>query len=277
MNTENALVERQPASLSFFDRIENPIEAAEKLGAWFNSSGLFGCQKEGQGVVLALSCLIERRNPLLIIKENHLVDGNLSMRADAMQAKFEAAGGTVEWVEFTIEVAKAIWTPKGKKPVTITVTRKEIDERGISKTKEGNIKTNWRQHPDAMLRARNITKAVRMLAPGIVVGTYTPDEIADGEARLGFDAEVEKVGHEPLPSGPPLAAEERTNKTDPLRKLEAICKRYPDGATKVFRKKKWISDDQTWTDISPKKLTELVTNNKVEAFESAANKLHQEA
>lgn len=50
------------------------------------------------------------------------------------------------------------------------------DDKGEYKEKE---KTNWKQSPRQMLTARVITEGVRLIAPGLIAGVYTPDEVED--------------------------------------------------------------------------------------------------
>jgi hypothetical protein len=43
----------------------------------------------------------------------------------------------------------------------------------------------WKQYPRAMLRARVISEGIRTVYPGVAVGVYTPEEIADADSSAG--------------------------------------------------------------------------------------------
>ena len=103
------------------------------------------------------------------------------MRADAMLAKFQERGGAVVWKQFDREAAVALFTVKDGQPVEISFTIEDAKLAQYVPAKPGSA---WVKTPDANLRARLISKAIRMLDPGVVAGTYTPEEIADFEPEL---------------------------------------------------------------------------------------------
>lgn len=165
-------------ALALYDRIENPLDAVERMGNFLAVSGMFGCDKKEQGQVLALACMCERKSPFEILKTYHIINGKLSMRADAMLAGFRQAGGKVTWKRFDNEAAIAVWSLDNNKDVEIGFTIDDAKRAGFIPAKPGS---GWQKNPDAMLRARCISKAMRMLAPEVVAGTYTPEEVADFE------------------------------------------------------------------------------------------------
>jgi hypothetical protein len=184
-----------------------PLKFIGLMGVAFCQSGLFGAQNVHQGHVLALACLVEKRNPLELARTYHMIEGKLSMRADAMQAEFERRGGEIQWVDFgdTGERATAKFTYKKHKNLEISFTIQEAQRARLVKPD-----SNWAKSPGPMLRARLISKAVRILAPGIVAGTYTPEELNGGlpeEAepdRVTVAAECVPV--EPVAAAAPVAA-----------------------------------------------------------------------
>ena len=184
-----------------------PLKFIAIMGQAFCQSGLFGAKNVSQGHVLALACLIEKRNPLELARTYHLIEGKLSMRADAMQAEFERRGGEIQWIDFgdTGQRAAAKFTYKKHKNLEISFTIQEAQQARLVKPD-----SNWAKNPGAMLRARLISKAVRILAPGIVAGTYTPEELSGGlpeEAepdRVTVAAECVPV--EPVATAAPVAA-----------------------------------------------------------------------
>lgn len=165
-----ALVHAGP---SIFDRIADPMAAVKEMGSFLAKSGMFGCNKEEQGQVIALTCMCERKTPIEILRTYHIIEGKLSMRADAMLAAYRGRGGKVTWKQFDETAAIGIWD-FDRIATTIGFTMEDARRAGV--VKPGSA---WMKYPDAMLRARCISKAIRMLCPEAVSGVYTPEEIHD--------------------------------------------------------------------------------------------------
>jgi hypothetical protein len=116
--------------------------------------------------------------PLDYIRTFHLIEGKPSMRADAMLAKFAERGGKYKINEFSAKRAAAVFT-KGENTLDLELTMEQALAAEWPNDSKGGIKKNWRCTPDAMLWARLVSKAVRILDPGVNSGTYTPEEMAD--------------------------------------------------------------------------------------------------
>lgn len=195
-------------AITMYDRIENPMTAVTEMGNFLAKSGMFGCEKAEQGMVLAMACMCEKKSPLEILKTYHIIAGRLAMRADAMLAGFRQAGGKVTWKKFDETAAIASWTYDNNKDIEISYTAEDARKAGYLPAKPGS---GWHKNPDAMLRARCVSKALRMLAPEVVAGTFTPEEVAD------FD--LKPVAGEVIQAQPTTAAaaEPETAKRSPGR------------------------------------------------------------
>ena len=158
-----------------YDRISDPITAIEKMGEWIASSGMLGCTKVEQGKLIAWQCAAERKTPFDFKREYHIIGGSLSMRSDAMLAGYRARGGKVLWKQSDSKAAIALWTFDGNS-CEISFTTEDAKLAGLLPAKPGS---GWAKDPSAMLRARCISKAIRMLAPEVVAGVYTPEENED--------------------------------------------------------------------------------------------------
>jgi hypothetical protein len=165
-------------TLSLFTNVSDPVGAAMQLGEAFAASGMFGCTKPAQGAILALQCLTSGLTPFEVTQTYHLLDGKLSMKADAMLGRFVAAGGKVIWVTRTSERVKARWIYRDNDR-EMEVTMQELVASGVALGKGGELKDNYKRHPRQMLTARLISEAVRLLAPDVVSGVYTPEEVSD--------------------------------------------------------------------------------------------------
>jgi len=157
---------------SAIDRIQDPIAAVEKMGTWFAKSGMFGCEKQEQGQILALAAILEKKSPIEIADTYHLVDGRLTMKSRAQLAKFRAAGGRVKWTTTDAKAATGIWSFEGN-DIEISFTMEEAKLAGLIRKGSG-----WEKTPAEMLRARCTTRAITMLAPEILFGGSIEDEVA---------------------------------------------------------------------------------------------------
>lgn len=163
MNQENAI--------TIYDRMADPLDAVDRLGQTFSKSGMFGCEKEEQGKVLALACISERQNPFALLRTFHLINGRLSMRADAMLAEYHKRGGKIQWKVSDEKRATGLWSYQENQNVEISFTIEDAQRAQLIRKD-----SCWTKFPDAMLRARCISKALRMIAPEVVAGVYLPDE-----------------------------------------------------------------------------------------------------
>ncbi len=157
-----------------------PFEQQLHLAEAFCKSGLFGIKTRDQAIALMAICEAEGMHPAKAVQEYHIIQGRPALKADAMLARFQSAGGKVRWTEMNdSRVSGEFSHPQGG-----TV---EIDWT-IDMAKRANLTKNptWTQYPRAMLRARCISEGIRTVFPGVVVGTYTPEEAED-------------AGHAPAP------------------------------------------------------------------------------
>jgi hypothetical protein len=150
-----------------------PVSDIERMATAVAKSGLFGIKSTEQGVALMLIAQAEGLHPAIAARDYHVIQGRPALKADAMMARFQAAGGKVNWKVYTDqEVTGEFSHPQGGS-VSITWTYAQATKIGLTG------KDNWRNYPRAMLRARCISEGIRTVYPGCVVGTYTPEEVED--------------------------------------------------------------------------------------------------
>ena len=87
-------------------------------------------------------------------------------------------GGKVQWVTLTDQKAEATFSHPQGGTVTLDWTLDRAKTAGLL----GN--QTWQKYPRAMLRSRLISEGVRTVAPGIVQGVYTPDELENSAPEL---------------------------------------------------------------------------------------------
>ena len=226
-------------SAEFYSRIGTSLEAVKELGSWIARSGVFNCQKDEQGNMIALECLATRKTPFDFKREFHLVNGSLTMRSDAMLAGYRTRGGKVIWKQFDSTAAIGVWKYDGNE-CEIGFTSEDAKVAGLLPAKPGS---GWQKDPSAMLRARCISKAIRMLAPEVVAGLYSPEEAADLAT----------------PSTPaPTATTRQTVNVTPfdintmLSNLEKILEPHSEAANAFLLSKNLIKEGQNFRDVSTK-------------------------
>lgn len=214
---------RAANALSVYAKIADPMAAVAQLGEQFFKSQIMRVSTPGDGTVLALTCICEGITPLEFVRTYHIIEGRPAMRADAMAAKFLAAGGVIDWHEIgeAGKPASATFT-FGRQSIPMAFSLEDA-RRMLGKTKDGQDvidkpNSNWQKDPGAMLRARLVSKAVRILAPHIVVGVYTPEELQDVAEPTGAPPQrSSRKAAPPPPADPPTPepVQQPTVETDP--------------------------------------------------------------
>ena len=78
-----------------------PFDEKVKLAEAFAKSKLFGMTDANQVLALMAVCEAEGIHPAKAVQEYHVIQGRPALKADAMLARFQNAGGKVEWKEYT--------------------------------------------------------------------------------------------------------------------------------------------------------------------------------
>lgn len=153
--------------------IQPSISELEQMANHIVKSGLFGIRKVEEAVALMLIAAAEGRHPGTVAAEYHIIQGRPALKADAILARFQSAGGRVEWSEYTDECVCGTFTHPagGSLKVDWDMTRAKAAGLGS--------KDNWKKYPRQMLRARVISDGVRGVYPAVLQGFYTPEEVQD--------------------------------------------------------------------------------------------------
>lgn len=247
----NSNLSNASTSIGIYNKITDPIQAIEKMGEMIWASGMFGCVKPEQGMVLAMQCLAEGKAPLELAKTYHIIEGKLTMRADAMLGRYLTTGGKVKWITRSDVEVRAIWSKDGN-DVEIVSSLEEFKNNGIAMSGKGGLKDNWRKFPKQMLTARNVSEAVRLLAPQIISGIYTPEEVSDFSSQ-----------DKPLPA-PKVYVEQRPAVEDPagavIARLDELLASYEPDASNYLIEKKLIKEGKTYRDLDAMTAQRVLSN-----------------
>lgn len=206
--------------LSVYERMPDPLAAVREMGAAIAKSRLFGCESVEQGIIFAWECFARRVPPLSLTETYHVIDGKLSMRADAMLARFIEQGGRHEIIERSPErAAVQLWQDGSSQ--TFSFTWEEAQQEGLQKGKNG-VKTNWStpRRRMQMLWARVVSDAVRAMAPQVCAGRYTPEDFGQVEQDREQDGPqiVDTAGEVVAQPAAPEAVKEAAGTETPGKK-----------------------------------------------------------
>ena len=153
-----------------------PFQDMQSMAESIAKSGLFGMKDTNQVLALMAVAQAEGLHPATAARDYHVIQGRPALKADAMLARFQQAGGKVDWKVYTDKEVTGIFAHPNGGSLELTWTIKQAQDIGLVKTGSG-----WQKYPRAMLRSRCISEGIRTVYPGCVVGTYTPEEVEEFE------------------------------------------------------------------------------------------------
>lgn len=153
------------------------VSEIQQMAVAIAKSGLFGMRNPEQAMALMLIAQAEGMHPAIAARDFHVIQGKPALKADAMLARFQQAGGKVEWLKYDDKEVSAKFSHPQGGAATIVWTIAQAAHAGLTS------KDVWKQYPRAMLRARVISEGVKTVFPGVAVGVYTPEEINDFDTK----------------------------------------------------------------------------------------------
>ncbi len=150
-----------------------PYSDIAQMGRVMAASKLFGIQNEQQAIALMLLCQSENMHPAVAMRDFHIISGRPALKADAMLARFKAAGGRVRWNEYTDECVSATFTAPDGDTITVDWTPERVKKAQLG----GNSMHS--KFPRQMLKARCISEGIRAVYPGVLSGLYAPEEMRE--------------------------------------------------------------------------------------------------
>jgi len=138
------------------------LDEMSKMAAAVVKSKLFGFETQEQAFAIMMIAQAEGRPAALAARDYHVIKGKPALKADAMLARFQQAGGVVEWTTYDdTKVSGKFSHPQScPKPVEIIWTIEQARKAGLTG------KDVWRNYPRAMLRSRVVPEGIRRVSPG---------------------------------------------------------------------------------------------------------------
>lgn len=150
-----------------------PFTEVQGMADAIARSGLFGMKTADQALALMLVAQAEGQHPATITQEYDIIQGRAARKTHSVLARFQAAGGTVEWHELSETIADATFSHKAGGKLRMTWTFEQAKKVGLTG------KDNWKNYPRAMLRARCIAEGVRAVYPAALGGMLVAEEAMD--------------------------------------------------------------------------------------------------
>lgn len=169
------------------------VNDVQRMAEAVAKSGLFGVKSPEQAMALMLVAQAEGLHPATAARDYHVIQGRPALKTDAMMARFQQAGGKVEWKVYTDECVTGIFSHPQGGTLELSWTIEQAKRIGLAG------KDNWKNYPRAMLRARVISEGIRTVFPGCVIGVYTPEEVQDFNPAPSEKEVKGEVVEEPSP------------------------------------------------------------------------------
>jgi hypothetical protein len=248
--------------------VQVPFGEMQRMAEAFVKSALFGVKTVDQAIALMVVAQAEGKHPGTIASEYHIIQGKASLKADAMLARFQQAGGKVEWHDHTNEKVSATFSHPQSGSLRI--------DWDLARAKAADLggKDNWKKYPRQMLRARVISEGVRATFPAVLQGMYTPEEVQD------FSTVPTKIES----SKPPVIEEVKATVIE--AEIVEDADGWPEGFEEKLGKheaivnafllsKGQIAAEQTWRDLPEGSYRDRVISSP-DKFLSAARKFAEE-
>jgi hypothetical protein len=136
--------------------------------------------------------------PMHSLRSIHVIEGKPTLSSELMLALMLRGGVVCTWLESDDQRA----TLRAKRGNTEFTGTFELEDAKRAKL---TGKIGWQFYPEAMLRARVIALVARVVAPDLIAGLYTPEELgADVDAEGTIVGEPEKPATEEKPTDQPV-------------------------------------------------------------------------
>jgi hypothetical protein len=261
--------------------VNQSVSDIQAMAQAITKSGLFGIKTPDQAVALMLVAQSEGRHPASVASEFDIIQGRPALKSQAALARFQAAGGKIQWVERTDSKASAKFSHAQGGELLVEWTIEQARDAGLTS------KQTWKQYSRAMLSARVVAEGVRACYPACLNGVYLAEEVQDFDAKPPKAAQVEIVQEEPkakvdapaLPEPPKeIIVEAETVQGDEIdwdknwwTAEVAVTLADSKEVNAFLIGKNKISEGQTWKDITDKEYQKRI-NTGLARFVEAVEK-----
>jgi hypothetical protein len=149
-----------------------PFTELQAMAQVMGKTGMFG-KSPDQLLSLMLIAQAEGIHPAIASQEYDIIQGKPAINSRAALARFQAAGGSIQWITRTAQEATAVFSHPQGGQLQITWTMARAEQAGLAG------KDLWKKYPEAMLSARVVAEGVRAVYPAALSRLYTVEEVQD--------------------------------------------------------------------------------------------------
>lgn len=142
-------------------------------------SGFYGFKTKEQVMAVMLVAQAENKHPASVVQEYDIIQGKPALKSQAILARFQLSGGSVQWDVVTPKAVKGTFKHPQGGSLTVEWTIEMARQAGIYREGSG-----WSKYPEDMLRARVISRAVRSIYPACILGHYATEEVMDFDSPM---------------------------------------------------------------------------------------------
>jgi RecT family len=150
-----------------------PVNDMKSMAQAIVKSGFYGFKSEDQVMAIMAVAQAENKHPATVVQEYDIIQGRPALKSQAILARFQLAGGKVEYNTYTDEKVEMTFSHPAGGTLTLAWTMKQAHDIGLGK------KDNWKNYPRAMLAARVVSEGVRRVYPACIQGHYSVEEVMD--------------------------------------------------------------------------------------------------
>ena len=153
-----------------------PYADMEQMAQAMVKSNLFGMKDVNQVIALGMVAQADGMPFASAVRDYDIILGRPALKSASMQARFQSAGGVINWKEYTDQCVTGVFSHPNGGSLELSWTIEQAQRIGLVKPNSG-----WSKYPRAMLRARCLSEGIRTVYPGCLGNMYAPEEVIDFE------------------------------------------------------------------------------------------------
>ncbi len=220
-------------------------DVLDRVAEWVVQGGIGGFKNVQQAKATMILALAEGIPIGKAIHEYNVINGRLALKSEAMLARFQNAGGRIEYAVYTDEKVTASAHHQKGGVLTVTWTLADAKRAGLLSN------PNWAKHPRAMLKARAVSEAVRAVYPACLTGVPVEEEAYEITAEHIPLARVTEPPAVPLPLASPAEASLPAPQSVAPHPLDPILAPLNQAQLTAFLvERNQLTSGQTYRDLS---------------------------
>ncbi len=228
-------------------------DVLDRVAEWVVQGGIGGFKNVQQAKATMILALAEGIPIGKAIHEYNVINGRLALKSEAMLARFQNAGGRIEYGVYTDEKVTASAHHQKGGALTVTWTLADAKRAGLLSN------PNWAKHPRAMLKARAVSEAVRAVYPACLTGVPVEEEAYEITAEQ-IPLRVTGMPAAPMPLAAPAEASLPAPQSVAPHPLDPILAPLDQSQLTAFLvERNQLTSGQTYRDLNPDYANRILT------------------